>query len=114
MWHIWIAALLTLALGGCGGDGGGSSATVQSDGEAGGGKTTQCQAGNQVVATVYVDAPGDAFYGLHTRVRYPALFALPGRRDEPPVAERLRFVLDFPLVPHDVQDEEQFVNGSTV
>lgn len=109
---VLLAATL-LALVGCGGDGGGSSASLQSDGAEGGNQTTQCQAGGTVVVSVVVDAPGDLFYGLHTQVRYPGVLDLPGRADFPSVAERVHFPLDVPPGRYDVP-EEAFVNGTFI
>jgi hypothetical protein len=109
-----LLACLAVALSGCGGgDDRRSPTALQNDGGEGGTATTQCQVGGQVVVTVLVDGPGDAFYGMHTRLRYPASLALPGHRDDQSVVNRVRFVVAEPIVRLDVP-EDTFADGSTV
>jgi hypothetical protein len=108
-----VALAVTLAACGGGRHDGGTPSAVPNDGAVGGNETVQCRAGGQVVVTVFFDGPGDRFYGVHTRLRYPTSLAIPGHRDDPSVVERVRFVVALPLGREDVP-EETFRNGSTV
>ena len=108
-----MAIVLATSLAACGSDGGGAPRTAENGGSEGSSATTQCRAGSQVVVSVFVDGPGDRFYGMHTRLRYPASLAIPGHRDDQSVVDRVRFVLAMPTVRFDVP-EQTFVNGSTV
>ena len=108
----WSAVALALTLAACG-HGGGTPSVVPNDGAVGGTETAQCRAGSQVVATVFFDGPGDRFYGIHTRLRYPASLAIPGHRDDQSVIDRVRFVVPMPPGRYDVP-EATFANGSTV
>jgi hypothetical protein len=108
-----MAILLAATLAACGGDGGGAPRTAQNGGSEGGTATTQCRTGSRVVVSVFVDGSDDRFYGMQTRLRYPASLAIPGHADDQSVADRVRFVVAMPIVRLDVP-EETFVNGSTV
>ena len=108
-----LLAIVLVALAGCGGDGGGSPAALQNDGAEGGSQTTQCQAGSSVVARVMVAAPGDRFYGMHTRVVYPSSLSIPGRGGDQAAVDRVRFRVAMPTVRYDVP-EATFTEGSSV
>lgn len=99
-----VAAGLVLALAGCG---------DQSSAPAPGSRPveTQCAAGDQVRVTVFVDAPNDRVYGMHTRVRYPAELSIPGHRDDPTVVDRVRFVLDASNIARVVNDQDSDRDG---
>jgi hypothetical protein len=109
----WMAAVLALTLLGCGGDDGRSPAAVRNDGGEDGTRTTQCQAGQQVVVSVYLDTPDDQYYGGHTRLTYPRTVAIPGHADDRSVVDRVRFVLPLPDSASGVSDEV-LANGVTV
>ena len=107
-----IVACLVLWLAGCGGERESSSALQGADGSDVAEKI-ECHAGDSVVVTVVVDAPGELVYGEHTRLRYPASLEIPGRANDRSVADRVQFVLPIPN-PNSGLPIDAFSRGMTI
>ncbi len=97
-----LVAALLLTLASCGDQ---SSAPLPSDRSGAGPLEARCEVGDQVRVTVFVEAPNGRAFGVHTRVRYPAVLAIPGRADDQSVFDRVQLAPALPTPSRGESDE---------